>query len=172
METLIDYITGKTVPDVGAEANRQAVERFLVEDRGYRKADIRVDAPVEITVGGDIYRSKIDLVVCLGDENEAVIAVKCAAGSLGSREREIVAAARVAGPVQIPISVASDGKTAVVIDTRTGKRLSTGLESIPTRSEMINRLPTLEFMPVPAERLEREKRIFRSYDDMNVNVLR
>ena len=35
-DTLVDYITGKTVANVGAEANRQAVERFLVQKKGYR----------------------------------------------------------------------------------------------------------------------------------------
>ena len=32
-EWLVDFITGQKVPHVGAEANRQAVEHYLVEKK-------------------------------------------------------------------------------------------------------------------------------------------
>ena len=35
-----DYVTGKEIPNIGAEQNRQAVERFLVEKKGFSKQDI------------------------------------------------------------------------------------------------------------------------------------
>ena len=45
--SLIDYITGKEVPNVGAEENRQAIERFLVEEKGFAREDIAVDVDIE-----------------------------------------------------------------------------------------------------------------------------
>ena len=45
-ETLIDFISGRTVPNTGAEEHRQAVERFLVEQKGFARGDIEVDARV------------------------------------------------------------------------------------------------------------------------------
>ena len=102
-ETIIDFITGKDVPNIGAEEHRQAVERFLVEQKGFLKEDIEVDADIEMRVGGEPYRSQVDLVVSADGGKTRFMAIRCAAGSLGSREREIVAAARllttaVAGP--------------------------------------------------------------------------
>ena len=40
---LTDYVTGKEVPNIGAEENRQTVERYLVEKKGFSKQDIGVD---------------------------------------------------------------------------------------------------------------------------------
>ena len=61
--TIIDFITGKPTPDIGAEQNRQAVERFLVNVKGFEKKDIEVDPDIAITVGGEPYQSQVDLVV-------------------------------------------------------------------------------------------------------------
>ena len=35
--TITDYLTGHTIPDVGAESHRQTVLRFLVEEKGYAR---------------------------------------------------------------------------------------------------------------------------------------
>jgi len=170
VSTLVDFVTGETIPDIGAEGNRQAVERILVETLGYAKNDIAVDVDIAMTIGGDPYRSQIDLVVSV--DGFQFLAVKCAAGSLGSREREILAAARLLGTYQIPLAVVSDGKTAMVLDTITGKKIGEGLHMIPSKARGREILKTAKLQPLAPERLEREKLIFRSYDSMNVNVRR
>ena len=169
---MIDYVSGKSIPNVGAEENRQMVERFLVNERGYSKEDIAVDVDIEITVAGEIYRSQIDLVVSVEDEygSTRLMAIKCAAASLGSREREILAAARLLVENQIPFSVVSDGKTAIVLDTVSGKKLGEGLNAIFSKSKAREILKEIKLLPFPKERREREKLIFRSFDSMNVNV--
>ena len=175
-DTLVDYITGETVPDVGAEGNRQAVERFLVERKGYLRSDIAVDLEVMMEVGGSRYRSSVDLVVSVplperSETSVKIMVFKCAAGSLGSREREILSAARlINGTYQIPLAVATDGVTAILLDTLTGKKWGEGLDAIPSRQAACKRLHTLVFQPLPVDRREREKLIFRSYDSLNVNV--
>ena len=75
-----DFVTGEKVPDVGAEANRQAVERLLVTDRGYARSEIAVGVPLVLEIAGTSYRSTVDLVVSVG--GEPYMAIRCAAGSL------------------------------------------------------------------------------------------
>ncbi len=168
--TLIDFITGREVPNIGAEENRQVVERFLVEQKGYAREDIEVDAAITLSIHGEVYRSLLDLVVRV--DSRRVIAIKCAAGSIGSREREILAAARVLGPYQIPLSVASDGKDAIVLDTVSGKRIGEGLEAIPSKAEFEVKVKSLELKPMTEDRRVREQLIFRTYDLANVNAAR
>ena len=171
---IIDYVTGKSIPNVGAEENRQLVERFLIAEKGYSKADIAVDVDIEITVAGETYRSQIDLVVSVDDGHASTcfMAIKCAAASLGSREREILAAARLLGENQLPVSVVSDGKTAIVLDTVSGKKLGEGLNAIPSKAQAQEKLKKIKLRPFPQEKRDREKLIFRSFDSMNVNVSR
>lgn len=167
---IIDFITGKEIPDVGPEANRQRVERVLVEQKGYAKEDIEVDAPLEVEIAQKVYRSSVDLVVSV--DGRRLMAVKCVAGSLGSREREIISASRLLDKYQIPFSVASDGKTAIVLGTVSGKKLGEGLNAIPSKEEIKKSSAATRLEPLPEKRLEKEKLIFRSYDSMNVNVMR
>ena len=167
-----DFVTGKDVPNIGAEENRQAIERFLVERKGYLKEDIQIDVDIEMTVTGESYRSQLDLVVSTDGGNTRFMAIRCAAGSLGSREREIVAAARLLDDCLIPLSVVSDGKTAIVLDTASGKKTGDGLDAIPSKKEALEKLESLELQPFPKDRLEKEKLIFRTYDSENVNVQR
>ncbi len=167
-----DYLTGREIPDIGAEANRQAVVRFLVETKGYGVGAIIRDAPLEIEVAGELYRSQIDLLVMAGRPPRPFMAIKCAAGSLGSREREIVSAGRVYGTHQIPLAVVSDGRNAIVLDTLSGHKIAEGMTAIPNPEAADRHMAQHPPKPYPPERLEREKRVFRTYDQMNINVAR
>ena len=169
---ITDFVTGKEIPNVGAEENRQMVEQFLVNEKGFLKEDIAVDVDIELSIAGETYRSQIDLVVSVDDEygSTPFMAIKCAAASLGSREREILAAARLLAENQVPYSVVSDGKTAIVLDTVSGKNLGEGLNAILSKAEARERLGEIKPLPFPKEKREREKLIFRSFDSMNVNV--
>jgi hypothetical protein len=164
-----DFITGRRMADVGPEANRQALERYLVEIKGYRREDIRVDAPLEIVVAGEPYHTRIDLLVAAGPAGTPYMLIKCAAGSLGSWERQIVSAGRIFGPHQVPLAVVSNGVDAVVMDTHTGKRIAQGMAAIPSRQVAWDEAVRATPLVYPEERREREKQIFRSYDSMTVN---
>ena len=167
-----DFVTGQEIPNIGAEENRQAVARFLVNEKGYSKDDIEMDVKIELAIAGEPYRSQVDLVVRVNDGGLWIMAIKCAAGSLGSREREIVAAARLLEDYQIPFAVVSDGKTAIVLDTVSGKKTGEGMAAIPSKEAAISMLDSYQPISLPADRLEREKLIFRTYDSENVNVQR
>ncbi len=168
-ETITDFITGQKVPNVGAEENRQKVELFLVNSKGYRKSDIEVNLPIAFSVQNQVYESCLDLVVSVNGRRFMVI--KCAAGSLGSREREAIAAARILETAPLPLAVVSDGDQAIVLDPITGQRLGNSMEDIPTPSIALEKIKNKQRPePLPADRLEKERLIFRSYDSMNVNV--
>jgi hypothetical protein len=167
-----DYITGRKIPNIGAEENRQAVAQYLVNKKGYSKDDIEVDVNIELTIADQPYCSQIDLLVTVGPAKKRIMAFKCAAGSLSSREREIVAAARLLDEYQIPLAVVSDGKTAIVLDTISGKKIGDGMDAVPSKESVIQNLESYRFAAFPHERLEREKLIFRAYDCENVNVQR
>ncbi len=167
---ITDFVTGEQVPNVGAEENRQAVERFLVKEKGFHQEDIEVDADIEISIDGETYRSQIDLIVSV--EAKRFMAIKCAAGSLGSREREILSAARILNPDPLPRAVVSDGKNAIVVDVLSGKKIGEGMEAICSKATAKIILHETDFKPLTEKRSEQQKLIFRAYDRLNVNVRR
>jgi hypothetical protein len=169
-DTMVDYITGKTVPNVGTEEIRQRVEKFLVEERGYSKEAIAVDADIAVEIDGEKYTSQLDLVVSA--EGSAFMVVKCAAGSLESREREVVSAARIFASHPLPRAVVTDSQTAVVYDVISGKKISQGLEAIPSFSQALELLSGYQPPNFSDIKKKKEKIIYRSYDSMNVNTQR
>lgn len=164
---LVDYITGATIPDTGAEANRQEFARFLVEKKGYAKEDIERDVLIELEIQGETYRSHVDLAIRVA--GKIFMAVKCAAGSLGSWEREILSASRLLESYQIPYAVVTDGRNALLTHTVSGEKKGEGLETIPAQKEAEAELKEMTLIPYPEGRKEREKIIFRSFDTMNIN---
>jgi Type I restriction enzyme R protein N terminus (HSDR_N) len=167
---LTDFITGRKVPHVGAESNRQVVERYLVEQKAYNKTDIQVDAPIRVSVNGEPYSATVDLIVAV--DGTKVMAVRCVAGSPGSWEREILSAARLLEAYQIPRAIVSDGQRAIVLDTVTGKTVGSEMADIPSKKAAADLIQDKNLRPYPEERLEREKIIFRSYDMMKINITR
>jgi len=167
---LTDFVTGKEVPNIGAEENRQQIERFLVKEKGYDTDDIEVDAELQFNIGDQVIHSHVDLTVRIDDKRFMVL--RCVPGSLGTRHRETLASARLLDTYQIPLSVVTDGKDADVLDTVTGELIGHGTEAIPSKEAGRKSMGDMELQPFPQERLGRERLIFRSYDEMNVNVQR
>lgn len=164
---IIDFITGKPRSDEGCEANRQAVERLLVEVKGFGREQIEVDAPIVLDMGSERYQSTVDLVVRV--HGVRFMAIKCSPGALASREKEIIAAARLMEDYQIPLAVASDGKNAIVWDTVSGKCVGVGLDAIPSREQAMASFDATSLVPADEQRRERLQLIFRSYDSMNIH---
>ena len=167
--TLTDYLTGRPVSNVGPEANRQAVIRYLLEKAGYDVGEIAARVPIAVSIDETPYRSIVDLVISL--DRIPLMLIKCAAGSLGSREREALAAARLLHTPPLPLVVVSDGRQATVLATARGRKLAASdLSAIPRRRDLVSLAaahPTIELSD--AQR-HKESLIFRSYDSMEVNV--
>ncbi|MFO7751415.1 MAG: type I restriction enzyme HsdR N-terminal domain-containing protein [Desulfobacteraceae bacterium] len=168
-DTIIDYATGMELPLIGPEENRQRFERALVEEKGYAIEEIRVNETIQVMFKDQPYVSTLDLVVFCRET--PIMAVKCIAGSLGSYEREILAGARLVYDHQIPFSVSTDGKEALVRIAATGgqhKKGSRGLDAVPSREEAEEMLSTVKPEKFPEEKREREMLIFRTY---NIEVM-
>ena len=159
-----DFVTGEQITDTDDERYRQQLARFLVEEKGYRKEDLQVRLKIETLFAGQFVVSKIDFVV-LVDERRVMV-IRYAPGSLVTRERPALAAARVLDKENvIPVTVVTNGEDAEVLDTETGKVTATGLKAIPDR-EQLNRLAACnKILPgLDENRREKELRILNAFD--------
>jgi hypothetical protein len=157
-----DFITGREITDTDDERYRQKIARFLVEERGYSREDIEVKRRLELDIEGKKVLSMVDFVVRM--KGRSFMIVRYGPGSLVTRERPALASARVLETYQIPVTVVTNGEDAEVIDTATGRVISTGILSIPSRDVLLKRYADTEFFPVPPGQREAEKRILSAYD--------
>jgi len=162
MSDICDFITGQIFIDTDDERIRQRIERLLIEEKDYSKEDIEVEMVLEIVIGDEINRAKVDLVVSI--DGKRLMIIKCARGSLVSREREVLACARILDTYQIPYAVVTNGVDAEVLDTISGDVIGCGLEAIPSKLQALETLRKVEFMKLPEKRIEKEKRIFLAFD--------
>lgn len=165
---ITDYITGQSVKNIGPEASRQIFEKFLVQDKGWAKEDIKVNEKIIVQFKGKDYISKIDLIVFCNDK--AFMAVTCVAGSIGSYEREILSGARLIFDYQIPFAVSTDARDAIIMDTLSGKKFDQGLNAIPSREKAFEMVKSLEYQPFDENKKEREMIIYRSFNMEKINI--
>lgn len=159
-----DYISGEKITDTDDERYRQELARFLVEKKGYAKSDIEVRQKIETLFAGQFVTSTIDFVVRSGTKRFMII--RYGPGSLVTRERAAIAAARVLEPsYRIPLAVVTNGVDAEVLDTATGKIFHEGLDTIPGKKEAVSLVATLDFLSFPdGLKHERELRILNAFD--------
>jgi Type I restriction enzyme R protein N terminus (HSDR_N) len=157
-----DFITGREITDTDDERYRQKIARFLVEERGYPKEDIDVKRRFELDIEGKQVLSMVDFVIRV--KGRSFMIVRYGPGSLVTRERPALASARVLEPYQVPITVVTNGEDAEVIDTATGKVVSTGIASIPSRDALLERFADTAFPSLSQKQRDAEKRILSAYD--------
>jgi hypothetical protein len=158
----VDFITGEALVDTLDERARQKIARFLVEEKGYLKGEIEVRRQITLTIDGNKGTSNVDFVISVA--GNAFMIVIFGPGSLVSRERSTVAAARLVEDYEVPFAVITNGEAAEVLETRSGKVIAEGLERIPSKAEALRKLETITFEKLSEKRLEREKRILYTFD--------
>jgi len=141
---------------------RQVVRDFLLSEKGYSDEDMEVDRQFEIVQDNSRVQVSVDYILTLGGKRFLVI--KCSPGALESRERHIVSFARVVDSYQIPFAVVTDGLHARILNAESGKLVSEGLDSIPSRSQATEILKSTGLRPYPARRMDREKRILLAFE--------
>jgi hypothetical protein len=141
---------------------RKMVEYLLLEKKGYRQEDILKGAAFEVKLGEETVRSSVDFIVSV-DGRKAMI-IKCAAGSLDSRQRQAVAAARVIATPPVLVAVVADPENAEVLEVATGKVIGEGFGAIPVKEQLLRVLSETEPKPLPPERIEKEKRVLLAFD--------
>ena len=162
--TCTDFITGETIVDTDDERCRQDLARFLVEEKGYAKSDLEPRLCIETLYNGQFVASTIDITVRAVGKRFMIL--RFAPGSIVTRERSAIAAARVLEPAyRIPLAVVTNCKDAEVLDTYTGKVIRQGLDKIPDMKEAKDLLKSLRFEPFTDEtKKDRERRILNAYD--------
>ena len=162
--SLRDYLTGEELTDTDDERNRQQLARMMVEEKGYAKEDLEPRRFIETFFSAQFIRSTIELTVSL--EEKRFMIIRYGPGSLVTRERSAIAAARVLEEqYQIPLAVVTNGRDAELLDTATGQVLATGMEAIPDYRQARELLPTLVFRErMEGKKRERELRILNTFD--------
>jgi len=164
--TLADYVTGEELTDTDDERTRQDLARMMVEKLGYTKEDLEPRCFIETLFSTQFVRSNIELAVSLKEMGKKFLIIRYGAGSLVSRERAAIAAARVLEKeYQIPYAVVTNGRDAELLDTATGEVLATGMDAIPTRIRAQEMLVGCEFRaPAQGKKREGEMRILNAFD--------
>ncbi|MBB5348644.1 type I restriction enzyme HsdR N-terminal domain-containing protein [Desulfoprunum benzoelyticum] len=162
--TLNDYLTGEELTDTDDERIRQELSRMMVEEKQYHRDELLPRLSIDTFFARCYVRSVIDLTVCL--ENRQIMIIRYGPGSLVSRERAAIAAARVLNPASvIPLAVVTNGREAELLETSTGKILEYGLHSIPDRSTALAMTATMPILPPPeGKKREQEMRILNAFD--------
>lgn len=163
--TLHDYLTGEELTDTDDERLRQRLSKMMVEEKKFQKTELQPRLFIETFFSRCFVRSVIELTFNLSGRQFMIL--RYGPGSLVSRERSAIAAARVLNPVyRIPLAIVTNGEDAELLDTSTGKILGYGLDSIPDRTTAEkNILPDLEFLPpLETAKRERELRILNAFD--------
>jgi hypothetical protein len=112
--------------------------------------------------------SSVDFVVSVAGKRLMII--KCASGSLSSRERQAVAAARLLGSSPVPIAVVADPVNAEVLDVATGKVIGEGFGAIPVKEQLVRMVSERPPFQLSLERIEKEKRILLAFDAIHCCV--
>jgi hypothetical protein len=159
---LSDVLTGETLDDTLDERYRQKIARLLVERGGYRPQD--VEPRRELMLQADSRRAviRIDFVVRI--EGKAGMVIRFGPGSMVSRERPALAVSRLIEAYQVPIVVVTNGEDAEILDGESGKVIGCGLEAVPDKAELTERVKRYAFPAIPAERAVMESRVAYCYE--------
>jgi hypothetical protein len=154
---IIDYITGRTIPDTHDERIRQAVSKLLVDEKGFQKNDIQTQQSLALTVDHKTGFVHVDFTIKMDDKINMIIIY--APGSLVTRQRPTLATARLLEDYVIPFAVITNGKDALIMDTASGKVIGEGLESIPDKQQLQEKMKYIALQRIADNQREKEKRI-------------
>ena len=137
---------------------------FLVEKRGFGRGELTIRDAIQTEFNGESVTSKIAIVIRL--QGKPVLMIRYGPGSIVTRERSALAAARVYDMQwRVPIVVVTNSREAKVIDTTTGQVLGEGFASLPSRDDLRAMMAELVFEPYgDAEKIDREKRVLNVFD--------
>jgi hypothetical protein len=150
--------------DLAAEA-RRLIEYLLLEKKGYAAGEVRKQVVFDVALDKEQFTSSVDFLVEV--EGRKAMAIKCSAGSLSSRERQAVAAARL---LAAPFAVVADPVAAELLDAATGKVIGEGFGAIPVRDEIMTLVSGKDMEPLTPQKAEREKRILLAFDAIRCSV--
>ncbi len=162
MGTLNDFITGERINDTHDERYRQKLAHLLVDIKGYVKSEITPRLDLFIRAGDKCAVIKVDYCITLNEKIYMIL--KYGPGSIVTRRRPALAASRLVAPYQVPVVVVTNGETAEVLDGKSGRVVATGLETIPSKSELFTQAKEYPFTAISEHRGEMESRIIFAFE--------
>jgi hypothetical protein len=167
-DTLIDYLSGREIPFSNRDNIRQKLVKALVEEKGYRQEDIALDREIRFGMEDRQVCSLVD--ISIGFDDKTFLVFKCAAGSIVSRERQIIATARLLEDYVIPFAAVTNGVDLELLDAVSEKVIGSGLLSVPTRQELEDTSKNIALKPANRKKLVYEQRILYTYDAMSCTL--
>ncbi len=161
-DILTDCLTGREIPFSNKDNIRQKALKFLLEEKGYSKEDFAIGTEIKFHVETRQVISAVDISVISGGITSMVW--KCASGSLVSRERQILASARLLEEYIVPFAAITNGLDIEFLDAITGNIIGCGFSSIPSKEELLKNLSLFSLRPVNKKKLAIEQRILYTYD--------
>lgn len=167
-DTLIDYLSGREIPFSNRDNIRQKLVKTLVEEKGYREEDISLDREIRFDLEDQQICSLVDISIGFG--NKTFMVFKCASGSVVSRERQIIATARLLEDYVIPFAVVTNGANLELLDAISEKVIGEGILSVPSRQELLEKSKDLALKPANMKKLVYEQRVLYTYDAISCNI--
>lgn len=152
-----DFLTGRTLADTHDERARQQIAKFLVNEKGYARSEILAGQQLHLELDGKTGMVFVDFIINQGQE--AVMLILFRPGSIVSRRRTAVAAARIFTQKAIPFAAITNAEDAEILETSSGKVIGTGLESVFHKNDTGRIIENHQSMILPENRREKEKRI-------------
>jgi hypothetical protein len=160
--TLTDYLTGETRQRATYEDLRQALARFLVEERGYAPAKLRPRHAVAYSVESSTFERRADIAAFCSSGALGMLVVFCP-GQVNTYMREVLALARLALPHPSPLVVVTDTRAAELFAVRQASLLAEGLRAFPSPEAMEELAHCHAHPPLRAEQRRMESRILHAY---------
>lgn len=157
-----DFITGETIDDTLDERYRQQIAQLLVEQKGYSKKDIISRQRIVIAAGEK--RASIPLDFQVSVDNLIGMVIKYGPGSIVTRRRPAISFSRIVCPYQVPIVVVTNGQDAEILAGCSGKIISLGFQTIPSRSTLKEILSSNALICITKKQFEMESRILYAYE--------
>jgi hypothetical protein len=85
-------------------------------------------------------------------------------GSLVTRHRPILAMSRLVQANQVPLAVVTNGEDADILDGESGRVIASGLNQIPTKTQLSHIVDARQWPMVPPKRREMESRILMAFE--------
>jgi hypothetical protein len=157
-----DYLSGEERELTTYEDLRQALARYLVEERGYDPSRLRSHYPVAYEAAGEKLQREADVVMLLASGDPGLLLVFCP-GQINTYVREVLAMARLCPPLPCPLAVVTDMRDAKLLAVKNGAELARGLASLPDQPGMETLAGEHALEPLNDERREKEGRILHTY---------
>ena len=160
-------VTPSACETIKEEVIREKIVQLLLNERGYQDADLVLEVPYALVLGSETFQVQASILIQL--EGKKVALIKCGAGSIMARERAALALARLITDYQIPLTIVTNSEDATLLNTMNGETLECGMPAIPNKTDLLNRLQDLSYLPLPEKRQKMEKQILSAFEALGMH---